>query len=509
MKTSQGIQLTRPAVINWLRGFNKRATNRLTMRFAGRRVYAVIHHRGRKSGAPYQTPVVAMPDGDGFIFPLPYGERVDWCRNLLAAGECRMEWRGRMYRLASPRFLAPAEALHAFPGWLKPLLRRTEIYLRMDRASAPELPADRTLRRVLVVGAGVLGSLFAARLHQAGYDVTLLARGRRLAELRERGVVLQEFESGRQECVAVPLTEHLAPEDAYDLVMVLVRKNQLESVLPALVENQSTPNVLFLMNNVEGPGHLVEALGRGRVLLGFPAAGGKRENGVVYYRVVPGKAMPTTLGEPDGSRSERLSRVAQVLEDAGLPVTTSANMDAWLKTHAAVVSPIANALYLAGGSAYRLARTRDGLVLMVRAIQDALRALQALHIPITPPWISALLWAPEPVLIPLLEKRLGSPLAELVLASHANAARDEMRQLDVELHALVRRSGRDTAFLDILSSYLDPETPSIPEGQAALQLDWRPVLAAGMALVSAGLLAAWLAERRGDTIFRKVKNEQD
>ncbi len=288
-------------------------------------------------------------------------------------------------------------------------------------------------RRVLIYGAGVLGSLFAARLHQAGYDVTLLARGQRLAELREGGVILQEFESGRQECVPVPLTERLSPEDAYDLVMVLVRKNQLESVLSALVENQFTPNVLFLMNNVEGPGHLVEALGRGRVLLGFPAAGGKRENGVVYYRVAPGKAMPTTLGEPDGSRSERLGWVAQMLEDAGLPVTTSTNIDAWLKTHAAVVSPIANALYLAGGSAYRLARTRDGLVLMVRAIQDALRALQALHIPITPPMIGALLWVPEPVLVALLEKRLGSPLAELVLASHANAARDEMRQLDAEL----------------------------------------------------------------------------
>ena len=217
--------------------------------------------------------------------------------------------------------------------------------------------------------------------------------------------------------------------------------------------------------------------------------------------------MPTTLGEPDGSRSERLGRAAQALEDAGLPVTTCANMDAWLKTHAAVVSPIANALYLAGGSAYRLARTRDGLVLMVRAIQDALRALQALHIPITPPMIGALLWVPEPVLVALLEKRLGSPLAELVLASHANAARDEMRQLDAELHALVRRSGRDTPFLDILSSYLDPETPAIPEGQAALQLDWRPVFAVGMALVSAGLLAGWYTERRGDTIFRKVKNE--
>ena len=46
-------------------------------------------------------------------------------------------------------------------------------------------------RRVLVYGAGVQGGLYAARLHQAGLDVSLLARGRRLADLREHGIVLE------------------------------------------------------------------------------------------------------------------------------------------------------------------------------------------------------------------------------------------------------------------------------------------------------------------------------
>ncbi|MBE0699213.1 MAG: nitroreductase family deazaflavin-dependent oxidoreductase, partial [Anaerolineaceae bacterium] len=91
----RNVTSSRQAVVDRLRYFNKRVTNRVTMRFAGKHVYALIHHQGRKSGISYQTPVVAMPAGENFILPLPYGEHVDWYRNILAAGECRMEWRGR------------------------------------------------------------------------------------------------------------------------------------------------------------------------------------------------------------------------------------------------------------------------------------------------------------------------------------------------------------------------------------------------------------------------------
>ncbi|MFN2110632.1 MAG: ketopantoate reductase family protein, partial [Anaerolineae bacterium] len=41
--------------------------------------------------------------------------------------------------------------------------------------------------KILIYGAGPLGSVFAARLHQGGHDVSILARGQRLADLREHG----------------------------------------------------------------------------------------------------------------------------------------------------------------------------------------------------------------------------------------------------------------------------------------------------------------------------------
>ena len=373
-----------------------------------------------------------------------------------------------------------------FYNWLHGMLKR---------AAAPELSPDQPIRRVLVYGAGVLGSLYAGKLHQAGYNVTMLARGQRLAELREQGLLLVEDDRDNVEQMPVQVTDRLDPEDTYDLVLVVVRKNQIPSVLPSLAANQHTPNVLFLVNNAEGPGPLIQALGRERVLLGFPGAGGQRVDGVVRYRLAS-SVQPTTIGELDGRQSDRLGHITRAFHDAGLPVAVSDNMDAWLKTHVALVSPIANALYMAGGSNYRLANTRDGLVLLVRAVKEGLQVLRSLNIPITPAKYRVLAWLPEPLLVAVLHKSLATPRAELVLARHANAARDEMLTLADEFRALAKQSGVSTPAIDALHCYLDPVNPPVPEGQSSLKLVWGPMIAMTGALVSAGALAGWLLWKR-------------
>lgn len=347
-------------------------------------------------------------------------------------------------------------------------------------------------QKILVFGAGVLGSLYAARLYQAGFDVTLLARGKRLEELREYGGlrVIDDL-TGKLEQIPIPITDRLQPNDSYDLVLVVVRKNQLLSVLPALAANQCTPNVLFLLNNAEGPKPIIQVLDHKRVLLGFPGAGGQRVEGVVRYRLAS-SVQPTTIGELDGSRSERLERIAWIFGEAGLPVAISNNIDAWLKTHVAIVSPIANALYLAGGNNYRLARTRDGLVLLIRGVKEGLRVLRALEIPITPPQYQVLSWLPEPLLVAVLQKRLALPHAELILARHANAARDEMHTLADEFRSLARLTKEPTPALDTLYTYLNPTTPIVPEGQSSIRLNWRSTIAGIGILVSVMLMVGWL-----------------
>ena len=113
--------------------------------------------------------------------------------------------------------------------------------------------------KILVYGAGVLGSLYAARVQEAGHAVSILARGQRLADIREHGIVLEEALTGHRTATHVNVVEQLAPEDAYDLVVVLLPKNHVSEVLPALAANRHTPNVLFMGNNAAGPDEMIVA----------------------------------------------------------------------------------------------------------------------------------------------------------------------------------------------------------------------------------------------------------
>ncbi|MCL5996887.1 MAG: hypothetical protein M1546_12650 [Chloroflexi bacterium] len=201
-------------------------------------------------------------------------------------------------------------------------------------------------------------------------------------------------------------------------------------------------------------------------------------------------------GELDGQTTPRLAQIARAFEEAGFGVSISPNMDAWLKTHIALVSPIANALYLAGGDNYRLARTRDGLVLLVRAVREGLRVLRALDVPITPAKFRVLAWIPEPLLVLWMQRGMATPRAELAMARHANAARDEMKQLADEFQVLARRSGSSVPAIDRLYTFIDSQAPVLSEGSAQLSLDWRSVLVGVGVLAGIAVLVAALWPRR-------------
>jgi deazaflavin-dependent oxidoreductase (nitroreductase family) len=63
---------------------------------------AVIHHRGRRSGRAFTTPVAARKTKDGFVVPLTFGKQADWFRNVQAAGSCTIQWKGVVYQVTEP-----------------------------------------------------------------------------------------------------------------------------------------------------------------------------------------------------------------------------------------------------------------------------------------------------------------------------------------------------------------------------------------------------------------------
>ena len=123
--TLVGDQRVRDAV----RRFNRRWLNPAMLRMAGRRHWyaARLEHLGRRSGRVYVTPVVAKPVAGGFAVPLPYGRRVDWLRNVEAAGRAWLQVDGQRYRVADPRIVPLAEIETQLPAFYRRSPRRSMI----------------------------------------------------------------------------------------------------------------------------------------------------------------------------------------------------------------------------------------------------------------------------------------------------------------------------------------------------------------------------------------------
>jgi deazaflavin-dependent oxidoreductase (nitroreductase family) len=119
LRQARGMRAGDPAVIDQKRRANKRFNNRLVMSIgrAGKphSLFALVEHTGRKSGRQYITPVRLVQHGDFFIIPLTYGERADWYRNLLTAGQMTIHWQGIIYPVGQPERLEISRVARDFP----------------------------------------------------------------------------------------------------------------------------------------------------------------------------------------------------------------------------------------------------------------------------------------------------------------------------------------------------------------------------------------------------------
>jgi 2-dehydropantoate 2-reductase len=307
---------------------------------------------------------------------------------------------------------------------------------------------------ILVYGAGVIGSIYAARLQEAGHNVSLLARGQRAASLREHGIQLEDKLTRQRTITRVSIVEQLTPTDIYDVVIVTVRLDQLHSVLPALAANQQIPTLLFMLNNPAGM-RTFEQLDPQRIVPGFPNIGGTREGDVVHY-MVP-RQVSLKLGEVDGRITPRLHQLSAIFKQAGFSVELVRDMQTWLKTHALMDIGLITAVIMAGGKSAQLARTRSKVVMMVQAMREGLLALQALGTPLTPFSLKLLfLWLPRWLTVILFQFLLRLRVSELGIDAHIGGEEiEEIHQMAREMMTQLRPSPLATPTLDRLVEFLE------------------------------------------------------
>jgi 2-dehydropantoate 2-reductase len=304
--------------------------------------------------------------------------------------------------------------------------------------------------RILVFGAGALGTLYAARLAMAGNEVALLARGRRLEALREGGVRIRPRGSRTLPPASVRVVERMT-DSSHDLVIVLVRRHQVDEALRGVTASRDASDVLMMVNVASGYETWRAALGA-RLLVGFAGAvAGLAPDGVLEYEVAPALFQPTVLGEPAGPPSERVHRVARALADAGFPVQTRDDMEDWQYAHAAWITPFMLVTAVAARDPDRL-KDKALLRLWMGATKEGVRLVREARGRVTPRALSLVAGLPAPWLAAISRGVLAPRRMRERFVSAGHDSRTEGLALAAELAAAAAQAGLSLPDLERLRS---------------------------------------------------------
>ena len=255
--------------------------------------------------------------------------------------------------------------------------------------------------RLVIAGAGAVGGYLGARLARAGADVVLFARGPHLRAMQERGLRVLSAEGDFE--VRPKVTGDLSTIGPVDVVFLAVKAHALPGLAPHLRPLLGSDTIVVSTQNgipwwyFKSHGGDLEGLELDRVDPGGVIASAIEPRRVVgslvYFAtdvIEPGVIRHTegqriTLGEPNGTKTERLRAIAAALMAAGFrcPITARFRHEIWVKLLGNIAfNPISA---LTGGTLEELVRHADTsrLVRDIMAETERVAAKLGIELPIS------------------------------------------------------------------------------------------------------------------------------
>ena len=293
--------------------------------------------------------------------------------------------------------------------------------------------------RILIYGAGVIGSLYGAYLSHSGCEVSMIARGHRLEELRKNGLLYWN-RKGIQKA-EVRIIEQLEPGDRYDYIFLTVRAGQLHHALEQIKDNIS-PTIVTMVNSLDDYAQWEDICGKGRILPAFPGAGGSIRDGILDAGLAPRLIQPTTFAEMEGFRSKRVDTLKKILTQAGIHCQVVPDMHAWQICHLAMVVPLADAYYMVENPK-QIHRDQTVMHATARALHDNFTHLKAQGDSVSPPKLNLFRFCPTAWIARILPFVYNSSFGDRFMYQHAVKAKEEMEQLHQVFYGYLNKAEKE------------------------------------------------------------------
>ncbi|MDR0268637.1 2-dehydropantoate 2-reductase N-terminal domain-containing protein [Paenibacillus sp.] len=308
--------------------------------------------------------------------------------------------------------------------------------------------------KVLVYGAGIIGSYLTHVLLRGGHDVTILARGKRAEELERNGIVLQHYFQYKTTVDRIYVIRTLEADQEYDLIFVTMKYTDYPSVLPILAGNLSR-NIVFVGNNTDIPAMQKQkyiqdhSLMPKNIAFGFQLCAGWRENERMV--ILRGK-VKMMLGGAVGQVSFK-PLLDQVFSKTKFKLAYHNDIDAWLKCHIIPILMLSSGGLAKNGRMNEVAKDKKLLRQMITAMDEGFSVLEALGYTITPANQVRLIRRHKRILHYMLKMYHLLPIAKMMQNSFG-----EMVALNRDFDDWKKKSNIPTPHWDLLEKQFISET---------------------------------------------------
>ena len=294
--------------------------------------------------------------------------------------------------------------------------------------------------RILIIGAGVLGSNLAHSIKK-GNDVTILARNKTYENLKNNGLIIKN-KLGKRSVDHFNVIDKLDENDIYDVIFIVSRFSSLDSIVKIIEKNKSK-NIVFVGNNMNAEKYM--NIKDKNILFAFFMAAGKKYDGYINSICLN----KIEIGRTDGKDISN-EFIKSIFKETKIKVTIENKMNDYLKTHACAVLPLVFASYKVDGNLKLLKKDKEYSLLIMDAIIEGYDVLKKLGYEILPKGEYENCVNKKEKCAFIYRFMFSNFIGKMCISDHAMSAREEFILLDNEFEKLKKKSKLETKVYDKL-----------------------------------------------------------